>query len=237
VVALRYSCVNLNVNEATHGRAPKGASGICREGRRPKGERRAGWVRPFTRMQRALDASVRLLNGGLATAAKSARGMTRRPLDSSRKLEHAEGRLALASARLARAARELAATAASLHVEPETGEGVPVLLLEATQRWVAMSQSLEAAAGSIYTFHENVLQGIRSGVLVPERETDRRPRIILAPRPSFIRSFLVARQPRVRDRISIVLNRRRRASRPVAVRVPRRASQGRAPPLSSICPL
>ncbi|HEX9985958.1 MAG TPA: hypothetical protein VGF69_22040 [Thermoanaerobaculia bacterium] len=224
------------MNKAIHARAPKGASGSCREGRRPEGERRAGWVRPFKRVQRALDASVRLLNGSLATAAKSARGLTRRPLDSSRKLQHAEGRLALASARLAYAARELAATAACLQAEPQTGAGAPVLLLEATQRWVAMSQSLEAAAGSIYTFHENVLQGLRSGVLVPERENVRRPRIILAPRPTFIRAFLVAREPRVADRISVVLERRRRAPRPAAVSVPRRASQGRAPPLSSICP-
>jgi hypothetical protein len=225
------------VNMATRSRAPKGASGVCREGRRPEGERRAGWVRPFKRVQRALDASVRLLNAGLATAAKSGRGMTRRPLDSSRKLQHAEGRLALASARLAYAARELAATAACLQAEPEAAADAPVLLMEATQRWMATSQSLNLAAGTIYTFHENVLQGLRSGVLVPERENDRRPRIILAPRPTFIRAFLAARQPRVRDRISVVLNRRRRASRPVAVRVPRRASQGRAPPLSSICPL
>ncbi|HEX7153250.1 MAG TPA: hypothetical protein VF618_17325 [Thermoanaerobaculia bacterium] len=188
------------------------------------------------RVQKALDASVRLLNAGLATAAKSGRCLTRRPLDSSRKLEHAEGRLALASARLAYAAKELAATAACLEREPETAAGAPQLMMEASQRWMAMHQSVDAAAGAIYAFHENVLAGLRSGALVPERENNRRPRIILAPRPTFFRAFLVARQPRVVDRISSALKRRRRAPRPAAVSVPRRASQGRAPPLSSVCP-
>ncbi|HEX7151691.1 MAG TPA: hypothetical protein VF618_09405 [Thermoanaerobaculia bacterium] len=184
------------------------------------------------RVQKALDASVRLLNAGLATAAKSGRCLTRRPLDSSRKLEFAEGRLALAAARLAYAARELAATAACLEREPETAAGAPELLMEASQRWMAMHQSVDAAAGAIFAFHENVLAGLRSGVLVPEREHKRRPRIILAPRPTFFRAFLVARQPRVVDRISSVLKRRRRAPRPAAVRALRRASQGRAPPVS-----
>ncbi|HEX7153506.1 MAG TPA: hypothetical protein VF618_18610 [Thermoanaerobaculia bacterium] len=175
---------------------------------------------------------MRLLNAGLATAAKSGRCMTRRPLDSSRKLEFAEGRLALASARLAYAAKELAATATCLEREPEAADGAPELLMEASQRWMAMQRSVESAAGAIFTFHENVLAGLRSGVLVPERTNERRPRIILAPRATFFRAFLVARQPRVVDRIASVLKRRRRAPRPAAVRVPGRASQGRAPPVS-----
>ncbi|HEX7149970.1 MAG TPA: hypothetical protein VF618_00675 [Thermoanaerobaculia bacterium] len=223
-----------------HAQAPQSATGTCRERRRPqqelRGERRPEWVRPMRRVQKALDASIRLLNAGLATAARSGRVLTRRPLDSSRKLEFAEGRLALASARLAYAARELAATAACLEREPETAAGAPALLMEASQRWMAMQQSIDAASGAIFTFHENVLAGLRSGALVPERESTRRPRIILAPRPIFVRAFLTARQPRVVDRISSVLQRRRRAPRPASVSVPRRASQGRAPPLSSDLP-
>ncbi|HEX9981970.1 MAG TPA: hypothetical protein VGF69_01780 [Thermoanaerobaculia bacterium] len=187
-------------------------------------------MRPFRRVQRALDASVRLLNASVASATRSGRILTRRPVDSSRRLEHAEGRLALASARLAYAARELAATTACLQREPETAADAPALLLAETQRWLAMNLSVASAAGTIFTFHENVLEGLRSGVLVAERDRDRRPRIILAPRPTFIRAFLVARQPRVSDRISVVLQRRRRAPRPAAVSVPRRTSQGRAPP-------
>jgi hypothetical protein len=224
----------MDVTRANDAQALQSAEGTGRDGRGQQGERPA-WVRPFRRVHRALDASVRLIAASLATAARSERGARRRPIRSSQNLEHAEARLARASARLNLALRELAETTACLGREPESGAGVPALLLEATTRWVLMAQSLDAAASEVFTLHENVLGGLRSGALVPERDTDLRPRIVLAPRPALVRAFLAARQLRAADRISAVLQRRRRASCPAALSVPRHTSQGRAPPASSLC--
>jgi hypothetical protein len=136
-----------------------------------------------------------------------------------------------------RAAQELAQTNACIGRDPECPDDLPELLIEATERWVYMAQWLSETADEVFTLHGDVLDGLASGALVPERPRDRRPRIVLAPRPAPVRAFLRARRPRAADRISLVLHRRRRMPRPTAVSVPRSTSQGRAPPLSSFCPL
>jgi hypothetical protein len=221
------------MTQTNDARALKGATAARRDRRRPQGERRpavaAAWVRPLRRANRVLNASVRLLTAGLATAARSERSARRQPIRSSQNLEHAGARLALASSRLGRVVKELVETTACLQREPETAAGAPELLMAVTQRWIDMAQALGQASGDVFALHEDLLEGLTSGALVPER-SDRRPRIILAPRPTLVRAFLTARQPRVADRISALLNRRRRAPRPSAVKVPRCTSQGRAPP-------
>ena len=217
-------------------RAPKGATGACRDRRRPQGERRPAWVRPFERANRALRASARLINSSIIAAARSQRGAHRRPIRSSQDLLAVGARLVTASARLVRAAEEIAETNECIGREPERAGGAPELLIQTTERWVFTTQCLSTAAGEIFALHATVLHGLETGTLVPERPAERRPRIILAPRPVPVRAFLRARRRRATDRISPVLQRRRRTPRPAAVKVPRRTSQGRAPPLFSVCP-
>jgi hypothetical protein len=200
-------------------------------------ERPRAWVRPFRHLHRALDASTRLIAASLAAASRSERRAHRRPIGSSRNLLEAEARLETASVRLGRAARALAETNECLGRDPECAPDLPQLLIEAAQRWVFTAAWLQDAAHAVFTLHADVLEGIALGTLIPERPRERRPRIILAPRPAPVRAFLAARQPRAADRISPVLRRRRRTPRPAAVSVPRRTAQGRAPPLSLVCPL
>jgi hypothetical protein len=133
------------------------------------------------------------------------------------------------------AARELAEVNACIAREPENAGEVPELLVEAAERWAFMAEWLSESVDRVFTIQEEVLDGLETGTLVPERPADRRPRIVLAPRPVPIRAFLLLRQLRVADRITPVLNRRRRTPRPAAVRVPRPNVLGRAPPLFSVC--
>lgn len=219
------------VTRSNQTRAPKGASGTCRDRRRPQGGGRPAWVRPFRRACRALDASLRLICSTLPTVAASKRCAHRRPIRASRNLDQASARLVDASARLQRAARALAKTNECAAREPERAGDVPALVVQTTENWLYVSRWLAQVADDVFAFHEDVLLGLETGQLVPERPADRRPRIVLAPRPVPIRAFLLLRQPRVADRIACILRRRRRIPRPASIRVPRRTLLGRAPPL------
>lgn len=215
-------------------KAPEGASGPCRDRRRPHGDRRR-WVRPFYRANRALNASLRLIGSTLHTVAATKRTVHRRPVRASRNLHNASELLVIASVRLLRAARNLTEMTDCASREPETAEAVPEILADATERWVFMISWLAETANEVFALHHSVLDGLETGALVPERPADRRPRIVLAPRPVPVRAFLRLRQPRVHDRIAPLLRMRRRVPGPAALRVPRRSVLGRAPPLFSVC--
>ena len=89
--------------------------------------------------------------------------------------------------------------------------------------------------------HLEIYNGVASGKLVPEDpSTFARPRryiITIVHVPHYARAFLASRQPRVADRLTPLLQRRRRTRLPAEVRVPKRSLRGRAPPLSSTCSL
>jgi hypothetical protein len=214
-------------------RAPEGASGACRDRRRTDGDRRR-WVRPFNRANRALDASLRLIGSTLHAVAVTQRTIHRRPVRASRNLRDASELLVTASVRLMGAMQNLAKMSECARREPETAQDVPEMLVTTTERWVHMTAWLAETVNEVFALHSSILDGLRTGALVPERPADRRPRIVLAPRPAPIRAFLRLRQPRVHDRIGPLLIRRRRTPRPASLRVPRRNVQGRAPPLFSV---
>lgn len=208
-----------------------------RDLRREKRWRREDWVHPFRRVHRALDASVRLIDASIRVAVRSERCAVRRPIDTSRQLEGASHRLSTAARRLGRAAQAIAEATECLARHPEDVTGTPPYLVHAARRVVEVGLLLGATSDQVFGLHEDLLQGLRNGELVPEPSAfeRRRPRIILAPRPAPVRAFLRARQPRIVDRISALLQRRRRTRLPASLRVPRRTSQGRAPPLFPVC--
>lgn len=214
---------------------PQRASGTSRNRRRQRGVGPA-WVRSYCRAHRALDASMRLIDSTLRTVARSERCAHRRPIRTSRGLHEVSGWLSDASTQLVRAARELALTTERLRLEPGPVELAPELLAYTAGRCVEVTAWLQVTADDVFSLHKDVLRGLATGSLVPEQPEERRPRIILAPRPVPIRAFLLLRQPRVVDRIAPILRRRRRTPRPAAVRVPRRHLLGRAPPLSVSLP-
>jgi hypothetical protein len=214
--------------KSNHARAPRSASRTSRNRRRQQGGATA-WMRPWCRAARAIEASIRLIDSTLRAVQRAERCVHRRPVGTSRNLVEAWARIRDAQVRLDRAAQELVETHECLVREPQAL--APELLVHTTQRWVETATRLHEAADGVVLLHEGVLQGLQAGTLVPEQPAERRPRIILAPRPVAMRAFLLRRQPRVVDRIAPVLRRRRRTPRPASVRVPRRSLLGRAPPL------
>ena len=225
----------MSANRQRSARAPEGASGSCRDRRRSNGDGRR-WVRPLFRASNAMYASMRLIGSTLRAVSAAKRTAHRRPVQASRDLWNASGRLVTASLRLMKAAENIAEMTECVGREPETALAVPEIIVNATERWVYMSAWLAETANEVFALHHSVLDGLETGALVPEPPPDRRPRIVLAPRPVPVRAFLLLRQPRVGDRIAPVLLRRRRIPRPAALRVPRRHLRGRAPPLFSVCP-
>ncbi len=214
--------------KSNHARAPRSASGTSRNRRRQQGGATA-WMRPWTRAARAIEASIRLIDSTLRAVERAERCVHRRPVRTSRNLVAAWARIRDAQVRLGRAVHELAETHECLVREPQAL--APELLVHTTQRWVETATRLHEAADGVVLLHEGILHGLQAGTFVPEQPAERRPRIILAPRPVAMRAFLLRRQPRVVDRIAPVLRRRRRTPRPASVRVPRRSLLGRAPPL------
>lgn len=214
--------------------APRGATGTCRD--RPAGERGPRWVRPWTRVEYALDASTRLIHSTLRAAVAAKRCAQRRPIRSSRKLGEALAWLVTASSRLERAAQQLAETNACIALEPERSDGAPECLISSTRHWTYVAEWLTRAVDEVFALHQEVLRGLETGTLVPERTTPRR-RIILTPRPAPVRAFLRTRQPRVTDRIAPLLRRRRTRRPPAVPNALRRICRGRAPPPASIAQL
>jgi hypothetical protein len=214
--------------------ALKRANGKCRK-RRQQGGRRPEWVRPFRRARRALESAVRLIDATMGTVVDFESCVERRPIRTARRLTGGVRQLNAAGRRLLRASRELAEATECLNRSPEpSANDVPKLLEWSSERWQTASHYLELVTKEVVLRQAEVFLGLACGALVPEHPSDSRPRIVLAPRPAPVRAFLaLRRRPRVADRISAVLRRRRRALRPAALSVPPRTCQGRAPPLSS----
>lgn len=211
-----------------------GATGTCRTRRRRHAARRPEWVRLYRRAQNALDSAVGLIAFSLQTAEVSTQCLERRPVRTAHRLHGGARRLAEARLRLARAWRELAEATECLGRMPEGAAGdAPAIVEAACERWQAVSNFLDYVTERLTWRQVEVICGLVCGELVPEHPSDRRPRIVLAPRPAPVRAFLAVRRPRVVDRISAILRRRRRTPRPSALTVPPPTSQGRAPPLSS----
>ncbi len=214
------------------------AAGIRRKRRRQQAARRPEWVRPYRNAQRKLDSAVRLIESSMGAASVSEGCLERRPVRTAQRLKGGARQLVAAGLRLLRAEQELAAAAECVAREPELTAGdAPEIVELASERCQAVTNYLHYVTKEVLLRQVEVLAGLACGALVPEHPSDRRPRIVVTPRAVPVRAFLAARQPRVADRISAILQRRRRIPRPAALTVPPRTCQGRAPPLVSISSL
>jgi hypothetical protein len=218
----------LDVTKANHAQATRGNRRPNR--RRGKADDPA-WFRPYCRAEYAMTATIVAIGVTLRKVAGSRRCAHRHPVRASLDLRQAEARLLGASVRWKRAADALAQMTQCIPDDPDSP--LSSMLAHANERWEYVGAWLQQAADDVSALQADVLAGLVTGRLVPEpeRPAGRRPRISVAPRPVPIRAFLLLRQPRVVDRISPILRRRRRTPRPASVRVPRRSLLGRAPPL------
>lgn len=204
-----------------------------------RGGRRASWVGPFRRVNRALVSSARLLESARQTVEGAWDSCLHSPVRTSRELCRVSARLADAKVRLERALRGLTATSGCFGAKPEQAECASRLLIEASVRSLRIACRIEDTSAEVFQLHTGVLECLDLGRLEPERAdpaAKRRPRIILTPRTIPAREFLLCHRSSARDRIASVPTPRRRA-RVASADAPRRISRGRAPPSASTCPL
>ena len=214
------------------------ATGSCRERRRQRAARRPGWVRPLRRMHRKLDSAAARIRSLMALVVEFDECVERRPLRTAQRLASELREIAVAAGKIVQASNELEEVARCLARAPELADEDTVLLVElASERFQAALKWIQFVTKEAVLRQLQVLAGLALGELVAEHPSDRRPRIVVTPRPLVFRALFASRQHRVADRIAPVLQRRRRTPRPAALSVPPRTSQGRAPPLSSIAPL
>lgn len=225
--------------------APKGAvSGDCRTSRRRGAPPGKEWIRPHRLAQHMLDNASSMILHSVHTVI-DAGCCAQTPIQSTKILIRALHHVQVASRQYAEAERYLMELAEAVEQTPPEllDDDAAESLAMATERCHTVRQYLHVATNEIILGHEEIFQGVQSGELVPEdprvAQLDDRPRRrVIRHNPLFVRAFLSARrQPRVSDRITPVLRRRRRTLLPAEVRVPRRNLLGRAPPLSSTCPL
>lgn len=223
-------------------------SGDCRTPRRRGAPRGQEWIRPYRQAQRILDDAASMVIASVRTVA-DAGCCADRPIRSTKKLIRALCHVHVAVKQYARAERYLIEAADAFDSTPpelQDGNG-PELLEMAAERCQTVQHYIYVAANEVALVHTEILNAVASGELVPadpqelarELSGDRpRRRVIPHRRPLFVRAFLAAqREPRIGDRITPLLRRRRRTLLPAEVRVPRRNLLGRAPPLSSTCAL
>ena len=219
-------------------KAPRGAAGgVCRRPRRAD-QQRAEWVRPYKRAQRALDASKSLILTAFHTVVYAGRCGENRPLQVVKRLDRGRHDLSTAAARLAAAKGELARARECLLAAPQhlAGDAREYLAM-AAERCEQVDKYILLIALELMEAQTDVLARLMTGEYMPEPPDPGRPRIVIKPRLAAIRAFLSSRLPRVSERITPLLLRRRRTPRPAEVRVPKRAVLGRAPPFSSTCSL
>lgn len=214
------------------------AAGNCRKRRRQRAARRPEWVRPLRRAQRKLDSAAARIQGLMALVVAFDECVERRPLRTLQRLSNALREIVFAAGQIVRAGQELDEVARCLARAPELADEDTLLVVElATERFNAALKWIQFVTKEAALRQLQGIAGLALGELEPEHPSDSRPRIAVTPRPAPVRAFLAARLPRATDRITPVLQRRRRARRPAALSVPPRTSQGRAPPLSSIASL
>lgn len=216
------------------------ASGTCRSSRR-RGEAPRGqeWVRPYKLAQRKLDNAASMIISSVRTVA-DAGGCADRPIESTRKLIRAIRQATVAAEQHAEAEHYLTEAAAAFELTPpelQSGDA-PGLLELAAERCETVHRYLYVAANEVVLGHAEIFHSVESGEVVPEDLATSGPRrrtIVIRHNPLFVRTFLAARRQRAADRITPLLQRRRRTRLPAEVRVPKRSLRGRAPPLSSTC--
>ena len=198
-------------------------------------EKAKRWDHPIHRAQRHIDSSQSLVDSIRRALLDSTDSAAARPIGTSRKLNRVSCRILDAHAHLASASRDIDAVMKSAVLAPELAADVPMLLIEMTQQWVEVARQIALLSNDLFGFHEEVLDGLKSGELVPEPPAARRPRIIVIPRLISARAFLLHRRKSALDRIASIPARRPPAARISSTDAPRRISRGRAPPSDSIC--
>jgi hypothetical protein len=180
-------------------------------------------------VRRAIDASLRKIEGSGRVIDAAERFGGTKPLQAVDQLQRVSCWLADAAAQLQRAQLRLNDTTRCMESAPERAGGSPVPVMDAILQWID-------AAGRLTAVSEHLQETSAQLVAVAKaaQPSDFRP-VIVAPRPAAARWFLQYCPSRPSDRIQQLLERRRRLAPAAVAEAPRRVCRGRAPPFVSIC--
>jgi hypothetical protein len=198
--------------------------------------RRSAWMRRFRRTRETINHSLRLIEASGRVIDAAERFAARRPIRAARRYQRVSRWLDQASMDLSSAIRALSVTAAKMARSPAHAADARPLLIGATAHWSGAAAKLSALSNRLDDTFDLIVDAVETGTTLDLSELLRDPvvparRVIrLRPRPPRPLSCSTAR-------IRVIESRRRRSARLTLPDGERRIFRGRAPPLSSTCPL
>jgi hypothetical protein len=221
------SASHRNANHSRRLKVSRGGSGRAR---------RSALLRRFRRTRETINHSLRLIEASGRVIDAAERFAARRPTRAARRYQRVAGWLDQASVDLSSAIRALTVTALKMARSPAQTADARPLLLGATARWYGAAAKLSALTNRLDDTFDLIAEAVETGTTLDFSSLFRNPivparRVIrLRPRPRRCLSCSTAR-------IRVLDSRRRRSARLTLPDGERRIFRGRAPPLSSTCPL
>jgi len=216
-----------NANHSRRMEVSRGASGRAR---------RSAWMRRFRRTRQTIDRSLRLIEASGRVIDAAERFAARRPTRAGRKYERVSGWLDEASMQLSSAIRALSVTAVKIARSPAQASDARPLLIGATARWAGAAGKLSALSNRLDDTFDLILDAVETGTTLDFSQLFRNP-IVPSRRVIRLRPLPRRRLSCSTARIRVIHSRRRRSARLTLSDGERRIFRGRAPPLSSTCPL
>jgi hypothetical protein len=197
--------------------------------------RRSAWMRRFRRTRQTINRSLRLIEASGRVIDAAERFAARRPTRAARRYQRVSVWLDEASMQLSSAIRALSVTAVKIARSPEQASDARPLL-EATARWSVAAGKLSALSDRLDDTFDLILDAVETGTTLDFSQLFRNP-IVPARRGIRLRSLPPRRLSCNTARIRVIHSRRRQSARLTLPDGERRIFRGRAPPLSSTCPL
>jgi hypothetical protein len=212
-------------------RAALRACTLRREGRR-------SWSRPFRRMRRSIDATLRLIETSCRALDACDTLAAEHPLRAGRRLDQVSGWLVEASEQLGRGVKALSEANDQVALVPAYAGGAPRSLIVATARWIDAAAKLAMLSSRLDDSSSALVDYVNGGT-APLDLLELLPKPGPAPR----RISFVVRPPSLKflsvenRRVFCIHVRRQRSARVTVAEAPRRIVRGRAPPVVSTCSL
>jgi hypothetical protein len=201
-------------------------------------DRRRSWIRPFRRMRRATDVTLRLIESSCRAIDACETIAAEHPLRASRQMDQVSGWLVEASKQLGQGARELSATFDHLESAPFFAGDAPRLLTVAMFRWVDAATRLATLSNRLDDSSAALVDYVKGGNAPLDLEE-----LFPKPAPAPRRISFIVRRPSLKflscenKRVFCIHVRRQRSARLTVAEAPRRIFRGRAPPFISTCSL
>jgi hypothetical protein len=193
-------------------------------------------MRRFRRTRHTINRSLRLIEASGRVIDAAERFAARRPTRAGRRYLRVAGWLDEASMQLSSAIRALSVAAVKIARSPEQASDTGPLLIGATARLAGAAEKLTALSDRLDDTFDLIVDAVETGTTLDFSQLLRNPivparRVIpLGPLPRRRLSCSTAR-------IRVIHSRRRQSARLTLPDGERRIFRGRAPPLSSTCPL